>query len=193
MDDLPQRPPATLDALLRRTRALGFDAACEARTGSLLRVLAASKPSGRLLELGTGTGVGTAWLLDGMDDAASLVSVDTDARVQAVAREHLGADSRLTLVQADALAFVAAQAPKSFDLVFADAWPGKFEGLDAALTLLRPGGLYVVDDLLPQPNWPGGDHVDGVRLLLARLSAQAQAHTVALDWASGLAVLVRAA
>ena len=43
MDDLPQRPPATLDALLRRTRALGFDAACEARTGSLLRVLAASK------------------------------------------------------------------------------------------------------------------------------------------------------
>ena len=193
MDDLPQRPPATLDALLRRTRALGFDAACEARTGSLLRVLAASKPSGRLLELGTGTGVGTAWLLDGMDDAASLVSVDTDARVQAVAREHLGADSRLTLVQADALAFVAAQAPKSFDLVFADAWPGKFEGLDAVLALLKPGGFYVVDDLLPQPNWPGGDHADRVRLLLARLSAQAQAHTVALDWASGLAVLVRAA
>ena len=47
MDDLPQRPPATLDALLRRTRALGFDAACEARTGSLLRVLAASNCASR--------------------------------------------------------------------------------------------------------------------------------------------------
>ena len=83
MDDLPHRPPVTLDALLRRTRELGFDAACESRTGGLLCVLAASKPGGRLLELGTGTGVGTAWLLDGMDSAASLVSVDTDARVQA--------------------------------------------------------------------------------------------------------------
>ncbi|MBV8401354.1 MAG: class I SAM-dependent methyltransferase [Acetobacteraceae bacterium] len=191
MDDLPQRPPATLDALLRRTRALGFDAACEARTGSLLRVLAASKPGGRLLELGTGTGVGTAWLLDGMDSAASLISVDTDARVQAVARAHLGADARLTLVQADALAFVAAQAPGSFDLVFADAWPGKFEGLDAALALLRRGGFYVVDDLLPQPNWPAGDHASRVRLLLATLSAQAQTRMTTLAWASGLAVLVR--
>src|SRR5947209_2998771 len=71
MDDLPHRPPVTLDALLRRTRELGLDAACESRTGGLLCVLAASKPGGRLLELGTGTGVGTAWLLDGMDSAAS--------------------------------------------------------------------------------------------------------------------------
>jgi len=193
MNDLPDRFPATLDALLRRTRRLGFDAACEARTGSLLRVLAASKPGGRLLELGTGTGVGTAWLLDGMDSAASLVSVDADARVQAAARELLGADGRLTLVQADALAFVAAQAPRSLDLVFADAWPGKFEGLDAVLALLRPGGFYVVDDLLPQPNWPAGDHAARVRQLLATLSAQAQARVAALAWASGLAVLVRTA
>ena len=191
MNDLPHRPPATLDALLRRTHELGF--ACEARTGSLLRVLAASKPGGRLLELGTGTGVGTAWLLDGMDEAASLVSVDADARVQAMARERLGADSRLTLVEADALAFVAAQAPRSFDLVFADAWPGKFEGLEAVLALLRPGGFYIVDDLLPQPNWPTGDHAARVRLLLATLSAQAQARMAALAWASGLAVLVRTA
>ncbi|HJS84685.1 MAG TPA: class I SAM-dependent methyltransferase [Acetobacteraceae bacterium] len=193
MDDLPHRLPAVLDALLRRTRGLDFDSACEARTGSLLRVLAASKPGGRLLELGTGTGVGTAWLLDGMGDAASLVSVDADARVQAVAREHLGADSRLTLVEADALAFVAAQAPSSFDLVFADAWPGKFEGLEAALALLRLGGFYIVDDLLPQPNWPKGDHADRVRLLSATLSAQAQAHMAVLAWASGLIVLVRTA
>jgi predicted O-methyltransferase YrrM len=114
-------------------------------------------------------------------------------RTRGCKRAHLGADARLTLVQADALAFVAAQAPKSFDLVFADAWAGKFDGLDAALTLLRPGGFYVVDDLLPQPNWPTGDHADRVRLLLATLSAQAQARAVALAWASGLVVLVRTA
>ena len=50
--------------------------ASEDRTGALLEVLAASKPGGRLLELGTGTGIGTSWLLSGMDEAATLVSVD---------------------------------------------------------------------------------------------------------------------
>ena len=44
----------------------------------------------------------------------------------------------------------------SFDLIYADAWPGKFSHLDEALGLLAAGGFYVIDDLLPQPNWPEG-------------------------------------
>jgi len=32
--------------------------------GALLRLLAAAKPGGRMLELGTGTGLATAWVLD---------------------------------------------------------------------------------------------------------------------------------
>jgi len=39
---------------------LGFTMGSEPRTGALLRTLAASKPGGRFLELGTGTGVGRA-------------------------------------------------------------------------------------------------------------------------------------
>ena len=41
----------------------------------------------------------------------------------------------------------------SFDLIFANAIPGKYEHLDETLALLRCGGLYVVDDMLPQPTW----------------------------------------
>jgi hypothetical protein len=44
-------------------------------TGLFLRTLAASKPAGRFLELGTGTGVATAWLLDGMDHASRSCSM----------------------------------------------------------------------------------------------------------------------
>jgi predicted O-methyltransferase YrrM len=36
----------------------------------MLRMLAASKPGGRFLELGTGTGIATAWLLKKIDIAA---------------------------------------------------------------------------------------------------------------------------
>jgi predicted O-methyltransferase YrrM len=43
-----------------------------------------------------------------------------------------------------------------FDLVFADTWPGKYTNLTEALGLVAVGGLYVIDDMLPQPNWPEG-------------------------------------
>jgi len=55
--------------------------ASELKVGALLAVLAASKPGGRLLELGTGTGHGTAWLLSGMDETSHLDTVDTDQAV----------------------------------------------------------------------------------------------------------------
>ena len=67
----------------------------EPKTGSLLRALAASKPKGNFLELGTGTGVGTAWLLAGMDPDSRLVTVDMDTEVVQIAQRHLGHDPRL--------------------------------------------------------------------------------------------------
>ena len=170
--------------------ALGFDMPSEANTGALLRLLAASKPGGRMLELGTGTGLATAWLMDGLDASASLVSVDVDPAVQDVARGHLK-DSRLRFVLADGLDYVREQAPESFDLIFADAWPGKYEGLDETLALLKRGGLYVIDDMLPQPNWPEG-HQARVDDLAARLESRPDLIVTRLAWASGLIVGAKA-
>ena len=143
-----------------------------------------------MLELGTGTGVGTAWLLDGMDAQARLESVDTDLHVQEVARRHLGSDRRVTFQLVDGASFLAHSPPGSFDLVYADAWPGKFTHLDLALSQLRPGGLYVIDDLLPQPNWPDG-HGSLVSKLIAQLDRQEGFIATKLAWASGLMILAR--
>lgn len=164
--------------------------ASELRTGALLRVLAASKPGGRLLELGTGTGISAAWLLSGMDAQSSLVTVDTDAKVHAVAREAIGEDKRVTFVLEDGAAFLSRQSPQSFDLVFADAMPGKYEALEDALTLVKVGGFYVIDDLLPQPNWPEG-HAEKVPALLDRLARDDRFHLLPMAWASGITILVR--
>jgi predicted O-methyltransferase YrrM len=191
MDDLKyiQNPPA-LPALLEQTTALNFNMASEPKTGALLRVLAASKPAGRLLELGTGTGVGTAWLLSGMDAASTLISVETDPSLQAAARRILGADPRLSLVTEDAVDFLRRQPPLSFDLIFADALRGKFDGLDEALAVVKSGGFYFIDDLLPQPQWPEG-HGEKVPPLIERLAAHPQFHIVPISWASGLVLAVR--
>lgn len=173
-----------------RTAALGFDMPSEGDTGAMLRLLAASKPGGRLLELGTGTGLATACLAAGMDARATLVSVDTDPRVQAVARETLAEDSRVVFTIADGLDFVRGQPRAFFDLIFADAWPGKYDGLDETLALLRPGGLYVVDDMLPQSNWPD-NHQARVDDLTARLKSHPDLAAVSLSWASGLIIAAR--
>jgi len=188
-DDTTPPPPAWRE-IEARSRRLGFDMPSEAETGVMLRLLAASKPQGRLLELGTGTGLATAWLLDGMGREASLVSLDNDDRVQAVARAVLDGDPRVTFVIGDGLDYVRAQPPASFDLIFADAWPGKYDGLDKALALLRPGGLYVVDDMSPRSNWPEG-HQPRVDALATRLKSHSDLATVALTWASGLVIAAR--
>lgn len=182
--------PAALPALLSDTARTGFAMASETRTGALLRTLAAAKPGGRCVELGTGTGIGTAWILDGMDDRATLDTVDTDPAVVAIARRHLGHDRRVTFHLEDGARFLARVPPGSIDLLYADAWPGKFTDLDTALATLAPGGFYVIDDLLPQPNWPEG-HAQKVEALLADLGARTDFAATRLAWSSGLAILVR--
>lgn len=189
-DSAGQMAPLAWARIAQRTAELGFDMASDARTGALLKTLAASKPGGRLLEIGTGTGLATSWLLSGMDGRASLVSVDNDPRCQQVARDELEGDRRLRFVLEDGLAFLRKQKPASFDLVFADAWPGKYEGLDVALALLKPGGFYVADDMLPQPNWPDG-HQARVDLWLAEMEARTAYATARLNWASGIFIAVR--
>jgi len=184
------RPPAALARIRQRTADLGFDMASEDRTGALLRTMARSKPAGRFLELGTGTGVSTAWLLDGMDSSSELISVDVDARFQQVAREALGEDVRLHLITEDASAFLDRQPPASFDFVFADALRGKYEGLDAALRVVKVAGFYVIDDMLPQPNWPAG-HERKVHELLETLAAHPDFEITPMAWASGLVIAVR--
>jgi len=185
-------PPAALAQIERETASLGSAMASDALTGSLLRTLAASKRGGRLLELGTGTGLATAWLLDGMDAASSLLSVDDDPAVVAVARRHLGRDPRVHFVVTDGgdcLAGLAREGSR-FDLVFADAWPGKYEHLESALGLVAEGGIYVVDDMLPQPSWPP-DHAPRAEALARTLEDRADLAVTTLGWSTGLIVAVR--
>jgi predicted O-methyltransferase YrrM len=182
--------PAALPALEEKSNGVHFGMPSEPLLGALLRVLAASKPGGRILELGTGTGIATTWLLDGMDNTSILVSVDNDAGVQRIAAELLGHDKRLTLVTEDGAAFLRKQPARCFDLVFADAIPGKYEALDEALAVVKVGGFYVIDDMLPQANWPEG-HAERVPVLIERLASQLDFSILPLVWASGVLVAVR--
>jgi predicted O-methyltransferase YrrM len=183
-----KRPPA-LDAIRRDTEAIGFTMASDPEAGELLRTLAATKSSGRLLELGTGTGIGTSWILDGLSPNAILTTVDTDERMQSIARKHLGRDPRVRFHLGDGGAFLE-QSAELYDLIYADAWPGKFTHLDRALARLSIGGIYFIDDLLPRANWPEG-HGAKVDALVGDLERRAGFLTARLAWSSGLMIVVK--
>lgn len=186
-DTLNLHPPSVLSSLIAATQELGFKMASDELTGTLLRTLAATKPAGKLLELGTGTGLATAWLLDGMDAASTLQTVEQDESLVAVAKQHLAHDPRLTFVMMKGETFIESlpTQQQSFDLIFADTWPGKFRLLEETLSLLKPGGLYVIDDLLPQPNWPE-DHPPKVTHLIATLEQRTDLRVTKLNWSTGL-------
>jgi predicted O-methyltransferase YrrM len=193
LDELSNiRFPAALGAIEHDAKAIGFSLACEPRTGALLRTLAASKPGGRFLELGTGTGISTAWILDGMDSTSTLMTVDSSAHFVEIARLHLGHDAHVTFHVDDGAAFLAKLRGSAFDLIFADTWPGKFDHLEDALNLLRPGGLYVIDDLLPQPTWPQG-HAPKVPNLITELARNPRLVLCELAWSSGIIVAAKRA
>ncbi|MCJ0874122.1 O-methyltransferase [Streptomyces sp. AP-93] len=192
MDDTPNQLPTILLVLRAKAADAGFTLSSEDRTGSLLAALAAGRTAGRILELGTGAGEGTAWLLSGMDRASRLTTVELAPSVQAVAREQLGSDPRVTFVAGDGGRWLEDFDGAPFDLVFADTWPGKFTHLDRALELVAPGGTYLIDDLLPQPGWPQ-DHAASVERLLSELDAREDFRCVRLAWSSGLLMAVRTA
>ena len=144
-----------------------------------------------MLEIGTGTGVGTCWLLDGMDAAARLTTVDVSPKVQAIAQTHLGMDTRLTILSEDGAATIGRQLPNSFDLIFADGEAGKHTLLDEALALLRPGGIYICDDTKPHPLWPP-EHAAKIPPLMEKLAARQDFRRLYIDWSSGAVVMVKA-
>src|SRR5579872_5752504 len=193
MDDTTNlNPPTVVDELVQTAATLGFTISSDLLTGSLLRTLAASKPGGEILELGTGVGMGTAWLLAGMDAAAHLTTVDRNEETTASARRLMGADPRVTFQLMDGIAFIHScqEQKRTFDLIFADSVPGKFTVLDETLALLKKGGLYVIDDLNPQPGW-AADHLSKVEHLLGVLEGRTDLSITKLNWSVGLLVAAK--
>jgi predicted O-methyltransferase YrrM len=122
---------------------------------------------------------------------ASLISVDNDQKLLDIANTHLGNDTRLTLVCSDGGEWIEKNKHRKFDYIFADTWHGKYLLLEETLAMLNPGGFYIIDDMLPQTNWPEG-HAEKVATLLNYLDGREDLVLTRLVWASGIVVAVKA-
>jgi len=182
--------PKTSIEIDQATILSGFTMASDVLTCSLLRTLAATKPSGKFLELGTGTGLSTSWILDGMDYDSSLISIDNDPVFLEIAARFLGKDNRLSLITTDGGEWIDGNKQQKFDYIFADTWHGKYLLLDEVLCMLNKGGLYIIDDMLPQPNWPEGHQEKAIKLI-NYLETRNDLLLTKQDWATGIIIAVK--
>jgi predicted O-methyltransferase YrrM len=126
--------------------------ACLPGVGRFLAVLAAGCTGGRIGELGTGAGIGTAWIAGAMPSDCALITAEIDERLASGARELFAEDRRVEVIAGDAVRVMSSRGP--FDLLFADS--GVRDGAVFALLvgLLRIGGRIVMDDVTPQRALP---------------------------------------
>lgn len=182
--------PQFYTQIYQASKQLDFSMLSDLKTGALLRTLAASKPGGNFLELGTGTGLSLSWLAEGADEHTVITSIDNDSSFQQVAKDTFSDDQRINIICTDAAEWIRSNGQNKYDLIFADAWPGKFEYLDETLALVKTGGYYLIDDLLPQPNWPAG-HDAKVDQLLEVLHQKTDFVSTTLNWSTGLILFTR--
>jgi predicted O-methyltransferase YrrM len=181
--------PGEYEAIKEATIELQFNMASDLYTGSLLKTLVASKPSGRFLELGVGTGLATAWIVSGMDEKSSLIAIENNEILIGVANKNI-VDSRVEFILTDAYEWIRHYKGEKFDFIFADAMPGKYDLFDETIAMLNSGGLYIIDDMLPQPNWPLG-HDEKVRSFISRLESRNDLLMTKMNWSTGIIIITK--
>lgn len=190
MNDLQITLPANYEAIKTASKEIHFSMPSDLQTGCLLRTLVASKPAGTFLELGTGTGLSLSWIVEGMDEDSTVISIDNNEEYSSIARKYFIDNSAVTIICKDANQWIIENQDKQFDLIFADAWPGKYEAFEETMALVKIGGFYIIDDMLPQPNWPAG-HELNVERLVTELEQRDDIRLTKMNWSTGLVIVTK--
>ena len=150
--------PPLVERALALAQELDFRRSCSSETGRLLQVLAGQRGRTRVAEIGSGCGVGSAWILSALDPDVPFVTVEPDDERAAGVARLLADDPNARVLHAEWRDVLPAEGP--FDLLFADGGGLATKTDESLVGLLAPGGTLVLDDLTP-----GREELDPVREL----------------------------
>lgn len=188
-DEVCTHIPLQYESIVNATKKFSFNMSSDLYTGSMLKTLVASKLSGRILEIGTGGGLATSWIIEGMDKDSHLITIENDPTLIDIAQQRLP-DRRVEFVLKDGYEWIQNYNDEKFDLIFADAMPGKYDLFEETIDLLNEGGFYIIDDMLPQPNWPEG-HAERVKLFINEVENRKDLVLTKLNWSTGIIIAVK--
>ena len=144
------------DGIRAHARAKAAEIGCVAMgpgAGAIVRTLAAAIDAKNVVEIGTGAGVSALWLLDGMHPDGVLTSVDIEAEHQLIAKDAISqagiAANRVRLINGRADEVLDRLTESAYDIVLIAAKPLDLNAnISRALTLLRTGGVLIIDRAL---------------------------------------------
>ncbi|MEY4900958.1 MAG: hypothetical protein RI895_1380 [Actinomycetota bacterium] len=144
------------DRIRAHARAKAAEIGCVAMgpgAGAIVRTLAAAIDAKNVVEIGTGAGVSALWLLDGMHPDGVLTSVDIEAEHQLIAKDAISqagiAPNRVRLINGRADEVLDRLTESAYDIVLIAAKPLDLNAnISRALTLLRTGGVLIIDRAL---------------------------------------------
>jgi len=177
------------------------------QVGRLFQLLARVSGARRVLELGSGFGYSAYWWARALGPAGRVIACESSPHRAALAAAYLergGLQDRVRIEVGDALEIAARRAAeiethvdsaeqRRFDIVFNDVDKQDYPGvLELAAATLRPGGLFVSDNML----WSGrvvepparDPSTLGVCELTRRLYASDRFETVLLPLRDGVTV-----
>jgi len=184
------RVPTMVREAHARAQQLQFLQSSEPTVGRLLSVLSSIVPlGGRVLELGTGAGVGLAWIVHGLRERTDVdvISVELDRERAEIVRDAAW-PSWVSFISGNGAELI--ETLGSFDLIFPDTPGGKVYNLEATIAALRPGGMLLLDDMeLPKRgNAARRARIKSVRNQLFR---DPRLHCAELAYSSGLILAAR--
>lgn len=119
--------------------------------GAYLSFLAQLLKAQSVVEVGTGSGVGSLWLLDGMLKSGTLTSIDDEMEHSSIAKSAFTdaeiAPSRFRLITNPVMDVMAKLTDRAYDLVIYRHNPEDLTyAISEAQRILRSGGVFVVDN-----------------------------------------------
>lgn len=144
--------PPLVERALRSATNLGLADSCRAEEGALLHVLAARRGIVRAAEIGTGAGVGAAWIVSALPPETPFVTAEVVPELAKVAAMVFADDPNVSVLSGSWGDTLPQEAP--FDLLFVDADPAK-EDVEATVGILAPGGTAVLQDDWRDPSTAG--------------------------------------
>ena len=155
----------------------------DAEVGALLRALATAIGATRILEIGTAVGYSGIWLAGGLAPGGTLMTMEMNPERAEEARANFaraGVGDRVNVIVGDAQRMIS-KVSGPFDLIFQDGDKTLYAPLlDRLVSLLRPGGLLVTDNVLWDgkvvPGFTQGDASDENTRAIAEYNRRVASH-----------------
>lgn len=142
------------DAVKEAARARGIEIGTTDPTqgaATFLRQLAHQLKAQSVVEVGTGSGVGALWLLEGMIQSGTLTSIDDEMEHTSIAKMALAdaeiAQSRYRLITNSVMDVMSKLTDRAYDLVVYRHNPEDLSyAISEAHRILRSGGVLAIDN-----------------------------------------------